>query len=449
MAVKFGARSPNFPGVQRARKAGLLPLAGAIMAAKITAQMEPLPGYKLMERLGSGGFGEVWKTQAPGGLLKAIKFVHGHLATNRDESDLTALQEFKALQRVKDLHHPFILSLERVDVVDGQLVIVMELADRSLWDRFQECRTQGLPGIPREELLRYLEEAAEAIDVMNQDCHVQHLDIKPQNLFLIRRHMKVADFGLAKDLEGTHAILTSGITPIYAAPETFEGRVSHFCDQYSLAIVFQELLTGKRPFNGKNARQLLIQHLKAEPDLSSLPEAYRPIVARALSKQPTERFPSCLAFIRALPREGSLGLPAPPEEPALVTPARSSAETKASNPTTPPAVPARDASPRPVTETWSGLPDLPLPGSQKARKPIVAKNSAKDTKLPGSVRKCARCGAPMAKRLSLGWCSHCGYCPTLDNLPGKGLPWWMILTLTVAAGAAACAAVVAAMDRLL
>jgi len=56
----------------------------------------------------------------------------------------------------------------------------MELADRNLLDRHKECQSQHLPGIPREELLRYMEEAAEALDLMNVEYHAQHLDIKPQ-----------------------------------------------------------------------------------------------------------------------------------------------------------------------------------------------------------------------------------------------------------------------------
>ena len=104
-------------------------------------------------------------------------------------------------------------------------IIVMELADRTIWDRFQECRGQGLPGIPREELLGYMMETAEALDLMNIQYQLQHLDIKPQNLFLIHNHVKVADFGLVKDLEGMNgATVTGGVTPVYAAPETFDGH---------------------------------------------------------------------------------------------------------------------------------------------------------------------------------------------------------------------------------
>ena len=274
------------------------------MTARIEPNAEPIPGYRLIERLGVGGFGEVWKCEAPGGLFKAIKVVHGELGesdnTFGDESS-RADQELKALKRVKTVHHPYILSLERFDIVGGQLMIVMELADRTLWDRFKECRTQGLPGIPRQELLGYMRETAEALDLMNDQFQLQHLDIKPQNLFLVFNHVKVADFGLVKDL-GTKATatITGGVTPVYAAPETFDGWLSRFSDQYSLAIVYQELLSGQRPFGGATMRQLVLQHLQGSPDLTPLPASDRAIIARALSKDPEGRFPNCLEFVRQL-----------------------------------------------------------------------------------------------------------------------------------------------------
>ncbi len=270
------------------------------MAVRVESHAEPIPGYRLLERIGGGGFGEVWKAEAPGGLLKAIKFVYGQLDTIDSTDASRAEQELKALSRVKSVRHPFILSLERFDVIDSQLIIVMELADRSLWDRFRECRAKGMLGIPRDELLGYLEETAEALDLMNLQYDLQHLDIKPQNLFLVHSHVKVADFGLVKDLEGLAASVTGGVTPVYAAPETFEGWVSRFSDQYSLAIVYQELLTGQRPFGGNNTRQLIMQHLQGQPNLEPLPPDDRPLVARSLAKNPSDRHPSCLELVRAL-----------------------------------------------------------------------------------------------------------------------------------------------------
>jgi len=300
------------------------------MTVRLVSQEElpgPLAGNRLLERLGRGGFGEGWKVEAPGGFLKAAKFVFGDLEA-MDEESRPAEQELKALRRVREIRHPYVLSLERFDAVDGQLIIVMELADRNLWDRFRECRAQGLPGIPREELLRYMEEAAEALDLMNTQYQIQHLDIKPQNLFLVANHVKVGDFGLAKLLEGVRATVTGGVTPVYAAPETFEGWVSRFSDQYSLAIVFQELLTGTRPFNGANTRQLLMQHINGTPDLAPLPITDQPILARALNKSPEDRWTSCAELIQRLRQAGNgrrasapaRFAPAPPPAPARPAP---------------------------------------------------------------------------------------------------------------------------------
>src|SRR4051812_24232188 len=261
---------------------------------------EPIPGYRLIEPLGSGGFGEAWKCEAPGGLFKAIKFVFGNL-NSLDVDGARAEQELKALNRVKEVRHPFVLSMDRIEVVTGELVMVMELADRSLHDAYEKPQSAGLVGTPHDTLLRFIRDAAEALDHMNEKHGLQHLDIKARNLFLVSDRVKVADFGLVKHLErtGTSGVL-GAVTPLYAPPETFTGEISDRSDQYSLAIVYQELLTGHRPFNGKNARQLANQHMNEPPDLRALPEAERAIVARALEKDPAKRFPNCLGFVKAL-----------------------------------------------------------------------------------------------------------------------------------------------------
>ena len=261
---------------------------------------EPIAGYRLIEPLGSGGFGEVWKCEAPGGILKAIKFVFGNL-NSVDEDSVKAEQESKAMERVKLIRHPFIVQNDLIKVVAGELVIVMELADKSLHDLFEDFKSKGRTGIPRDMLLGFLSDAADGLDFMSDKHGLQHLDVKPKNLFLIADRVKVADFGLVRGVErpSAHGMM-GGITPVYAAPETFANKITKQSDQYSLAVVYYELLTGKKIFNGKNIRQLAMQHMTEAPDLSALPEWDRPHVLKALAKKPEDRFPSCAAFIKAL-----------------------------------------------------------------------------------------------------------------------------------------------------
>jgi serine/threonine protein kinase len=261
---------------------------------------EAISGYRLIERLGAGGFGEVWKCEAPGGIFKAAKFVYGSL-TGLGTDCANAEKELRAFQLIKSIRHPFLLSMDRVEIVGGELVIITELADQNLHELWEQYVRRGAFGIPRGELLGYLQEVAEVLDLLNQKFNLQHLDVKPRNLFLVCNHVKVADFGLVNRISAAgpdsfHAAL-SAVTPIYAAPH---GKLSRHCDQFSLAIVFQELLTGVLPFSGKNLRQLLLQHTQDDPDLQPLPPSDRPIVERALAKNPEHRFPSCLDFVRAL-----------------------------------------------------------------------------------------------------------------------------------------------------
>jgi serine/threonine protein kinase len=223
-------------------------------------------------------------------------------------------REHEAFQQVRAIRHPFLLGLDRVELVENELVMVMPLADQNLGDRFDECAAAGLPGIPRDELIGYLREAAEALDVIGTRFGLQHLDVKPANLFLTAGHAQVGDYGLVSKLDrGTNSGV--GYTPRYVAPEVLGGSVHTRSDQYSLALVYQELLTGTFPFNGTTSHQLIFQHASATPDLSGLRASDRPVVARALSKRPDERFGSCREFIAALAGAAS---PAPvPERPRL------------------------------------------------------------------------------------------------------------------------------------
>src|SRR5262249_29603533 len=139
------------------------------------------------------------------------------------------------------------------------LIVAMELGDRTLYQRLQEVRGQGLPGIPEGELLEYMSEAAKGIDYLNSYRHpsgpteqagILHKEINPQNLLLVGGSVKVADFGLAKLLEKTVASATATMSPAYAALEFFKGQVTRWSDQYSLAVTYCQLRGGRLPFTG-------------------------------------------------------------------------------------------------------------------------------------------------------------------------------------------------------
>jgi len=305
-----------------------------------------IAGYQLLERIGVGGFGEVWRAIGPGGFAKAVKILFGHVSGPQAETEL------KSLHRIRDLRHPFLLSIDRVEIVGGRVVIVSELADRSLERRFAEVVEQGQRGIPRDELLGYLRDAADALDFMSEQHGLQHLDIKPENLFLQGSHVKVGDFGLTTTLSSGGQSLVSGFTPLYAAPELFEGRPDRATDQYSLAIVYQVMLTGTAPFNGRTPAQLTAQHLKSSPNLTGLHTSDRAVVARALSKNPRSRFIGCRQFVDELGKR-RFGAPVFRRTSDPVDPDRSKALTAIVDATTvgrresqllPPATPLRPVS---------------------------------------------------------------------------------------------------------
>ncbi len=264
---------------------------------------EPIPGYILRKRLGAGGYGEVWLADAPGGLQKAIKLIYG----NVDQSHATS--ELRSLQRIRQVYHPFLLSIERIEIVDSQVIIVTELAESSLLDRYEQCRHKGAPGIERAQLLDFMRDAADALDFLSQKHALQHLDVKPGNLLIIADRIKVADFGLIKDLHDQNQSLVSGLTPTYSAPEIFDGRPDYRSDQYSLGIVYMEMLAGQLPFKGKSMGELARQHLTQQPELDALPPADRAILARALAKNPLDRYGTCRQFVEHLMKTRGAVLP--------------------------------------------------------------------------------------------------------------------------------------------
>ncbi len=251
-------------------------------------------GYKLIKRLGAGGFAEVWMAEAPGGFPAAVKKIFH--ALDHEE----AQRELASLEAVRRLSHPFLLQTQAYWATEGQLWIAMELAECSLRDRLKECRGARQQGIPAMELLRYMREAAEALDYLHSEM-VQHRDIKPGNILLLRGHAKVADFGLARlQQRAVSETATTSGTPAYMPPEAWVGRLHPNSDQYSLAVTYVELRLGRRPFTGASPAELMVAHLQNTPDLAPLSPQEQGAILQALASEPADRFSSCGEFIHAL-----------------------------------------------------------------------------------------------------------------------------------------------------
>jgi formylglycine-generating enzyme required for sulfatase activity len=316
--------SPDQPGRTDAAPSHAAPAstdayqAGSAPAGRLRLEpgVEPVPGFTLVQPLGRGGFGEVWKAKGPGGFPVALKFI--------PLGGQAGAAEMRSVELMKEARHAHLLVQFGAWERDGVLVVAMELADRTLADRLSEAMRQGLPGIPRAEALEYLSDAARGIDHLN-GLGIQHRDVKPKNLLLVGGVVKVADFGLAKLLEKAGGSNTGALTFAYAAPEFFDGRVSPSSDQYSLAVSYCELRGGRLPFTGDRAR-VMAGHVAQPPDLTMLPGAERPAVAKALAKKPEERWPSCRAFAEAVAAAG------PDAVLGASTPAAAPTETRRNGP---------------------------------------------------------------------------------------------------------------------
>ena len=250
--------------------------------------------YKLLRRLGSGSFAEVWLAEAPGGVRVAIKRLFQPMDTEE------ARRELGSLELIKHLHHTYLLQVHAFWLKDNRLHIALELADSTLRDRLRQCRAEGQAGIPLAELLGYFREAAEALDFLHAR-KVWHRDVKPENLLLLGGHAKVGDFGLARAHASQRLSNTAGAgTPAFMPPEVWRGRGHPHSDQYSLALTYAFLRNGQLPFAGQNLAELMYAHLEKAPDLAPLPEAEQQVLLRGLAKDPGQRYPSCRELVRAL-----------------------------------------------------------------------------------------------------------------------------------------------------
>jgi serine/threonine protein kinase len=261
---------------------------------------EPFPGFTLHLPLGRGGSGEVWEARGPDGNSVALKFV-------KCKNSSLATKEVRSVQALGRLYHPNMVRIYEVFLQADYLVIAMELADGSLMDLFELFASEQGTAITPALVCRYLTHAAVALDFLNTYQHVhegrrvafQHCDIKPSNILLFGDKIKLADFGLSTAMSAALEPHGRAGTLDFSAPEVYAGQLSHRTDQYALAVSYCLLRGGRLPFYNTVGR-FTPSYTRGQPDLSMLSPPERPIIAKALSVPPINRWASCGEFMARL-----------------------------------------------------------------------------------------------------------------------------------------------------
>jgi serine/threonine protein kinase len=266
----------------------------------LQAGVEPFPGYRLRQLLGRGGYADVWEADAPSGHPVALKFM-------RVDDTRAAGQEVRAIQSMKRMRHPYLIHMDQVWTVPGYVVFSMELAEGSLHDMLQAYFCEYGTAITPKRVCVYLAQIAEAIDYLNvrrrsaDGIRVAYIhgDIKPSNMLVFGETAKLADFGMAQPVTLSRVQRPPVGTTAFAAPEIFQGYLTEWSDQYSLAASYCLLRGGKLPFRN-SPLSFSTPYTRPAPDLSMLPEVERGIIARGLAPTPQNRWPNCAAMMDAL-----------------------------------------------------------------------------------------------------------------------------------------------------
>jgi eukaryotic-like serine/threonine-protein kinase len=265
----------------------------------VTTNILP-PRYREPERIGRGGMGDIYRaTDSLLGREVAIK-----LLAERHAEDESVRQRFtrEALAAARLSGEPNIVTIFDVGEHGSRPYIVMEyLGGGSLDDMLRQGGAQA-----PQPVFTWLEQAGRALDAAHARG-VVHRDVKPANLLLDRqRNVHVADFGIASAAGMDSLTMTGTVlgTAGYLSPEQAQGdRATPASDRYALGVVAFELLTGSRPFEADSPTAEAAAHMNAPvPSVSARADVPRELdrcLARALAKDPAERFESCADFVAA------------------------------------------------------------------------------------------------------------------------------------------------------
>lgn len=322
-----------------------------------------LGNYRLLRLVGRGGFASVYlgehihlQTQV------AIKLMQARLTRQDQESFLTEAQ------MIARLHHPHIVQVLEFGIEEGLPYLVMDYAPGGT------LRQRYRPGtmLTPLRILPYLKQLAEALQFAHEQ-RIVHRDVKPENMLLDSNgELLLADFGIALGMQSSRSqsIEDMAGTASYMAPELLQGRALSASDQYALAVVVYEWLSGAPPFRGTFV-EVASQHLLAAPPPLRQPAVsheVEQVVLTALRKDPQQRYASIQEFVTTFERATLLSAT---EETLNVSP-RQLALLRTMN---------QDAEEQPVAEEQqTALPPSPIP--ERATGPLPTLSAASPAPTP-------------------------------------------------------------------
>jgi eukaryotic-like serine/threonine-protein kinase len=271
----------------------------------MSPKLESIGRYLVTAELGRGAMGVVYEAIDPLiGRNVAVKTIHLQLVAGSKEAEFMRDRLFREARAAGRLFHPGIVVILDTGQEGDIAFIAMERVEGPTLEKM----LAGGKKLGLANSLDILRQVAAALDYAHQNG-VVHRDIKPANIMLQKgTTVKVTDFGIAKSLSTEHGTVAGMImgTPSYMSPEQIEAKpVDGRSDQFSLAVVAFELLSGMRPFQGDSLATLA--HLIVYGDRpsirqinSTLPADLDEVLHRGLARKPEQRFASCTEFVAAL-----------------------------------------------------------------------------------------------------------------------------------------------------
>src|SRR5579885_2164582 len=267
--------------------------------------MKKIGRYRVVKELGRGAMGVVYLAIDPNiGRDVAIKTIRLREVEKPEERERLRERLFREARSAGILSHPGIVTIYDVDEEDGLAYIAMEYVNGPTLDYLLSQDEPIAPG----QMFSVLGQTAAALDYAHSKGIV-HRDIKPANIMIAADGAaKVTDFGIAKVSTNEHLTITGTIvgTPHYMSPEQVQGQeVDGRSDQFSLAVIVYEMLTGEKPYTGEHLTTVVYKIVAEEPPAphrlnTTIAGAIEDVLRKAMSKNPEGRFATCQEFTSAL-----------------------------------------------------------------------------------------------------------------------------------------------------